>query len=392
MRRVQSAAGTTADWVQWLARRRSFTWRDVPYGVNGLPIVSFGALSGWSYGWRLKVTDYSRRPFRYKLTLGGVQSTKDRLDLLLRLRVPSLLDTKWGLNLQADYSRGLRPYYGLGNNTDFDRNPIDPDSPLFIDKRYYSYDIRKPRLLFALLREIRYPLSVGVGFGLKRVSIRQPGAASLLFEDQVFGIAGGSSGLLGAMLRWDSRDDEAIPRRGTLHEWSYETAHNSALGLLLPNIGFSRYTFTDIRFLPVTPRLNLAHRAVFEVMQGMVPIDVFGDLGGLRRKIRGLGGDETLRGYDVNRFIDNVRLFTNTEARYTLRTQRLLRQYVEWVGVAFVDLGRVWPAMDALTLKGMHVTGGGGLRAYWNEDFVVSLEARCSPERQGVEFTLGNIF
>jgi len=79
------------------------------------------------------------------------------------------------------------------------------------------------------------------------------------------------------------------------------------LGQLLPQIGFSRYTFSDIRYVPLSSRLNLANRAVFEVMQGKVPIDVLGDLGGLRRKIKGLGGDETLRGYDTNRFIDQVR-------------------------------------------------------------------------------------
>lgn len=214
----------------------------------------------------------------------------------------------------------------------------------------------------------------------------------MLFADPLFSLGEGNSGLLGLMLRWDTRDDEILPRRGALHEWSYETAHNSLLGLLLPNLGFSRYTFTDIRFIPLTPRLNLANRAVFEIMQGKVPIDVMGDLGGLRRKLKGLGGDESLRGYDTNRFIDQVRYFSNTELRYTLRSQRLLRQYLEWIGVAFVDLGRVWPDLKALTLAGMHLTGGGGVRAYWNEDFVASVESRFSAEQRLLAFSLGNIF
>lgn len=36
------------------------------------------------------------------------------------------------------------------------------------------------------------------------------------------------------------------------------------LGLLLPQISFSRYTFSDIRYVPLSSRLNLANRAVFE--------------------------------------------------------------------------------------------------------------------------------
>lgn len=40
----------------------------------------------------------------------------------------------------------------------------------------------------------------------------------------------------------------------------------------------------------------------------------------------------------------------------------------------------------------MHLTGGGGLRAYWNEDFVVSVESRFSAQQRTFAFTLGNIF
>ncbi|MCC7263349.1 MAG: BamA/TamA family outer membrane protein [Candidatus Latescibacteria bacterium] len=382
----------TADWLRWLAKRRSFTWRGVPYGLTGLPVGYYSGLSGWNYGGRVKLTDYSRRPFRYKLTFNWVQSTRDRLDLFMRLRIPSLAGTQWGLNLQLDYYQGLRPYYGLGNNTLYDPRLTDPGSSLFVNRDYYSYRIHKPRMLFTLMRPIRYPFFIAAGFGLKHVDIRPPAQSSRLFEEQLFSPGEGSSGLVGVMVRWDTRDDETLPRRGALHEWSYESAHNSLLGLLLPQIGFSRYTFSDIRFFPLTSRLNLANRAVFEIMQGTVPVDVMGDLGGLRRKIKGLGGDETLRGYDTNRFIDRVRYFSNTELRYTLRRQTLLRQYLEWTGVAFVDLGRVWPDLKSLTLAGIHLTGGGGVRAYWNEDFVASLEGRFSTERRLLAFSLGNIF
>lgn len=166
---------TTAEWLRWLAKRKSFTWQGTPYGLTGLPVGYYSGLSGWNYGGRLKLTDYSRRPFRYKLTLNWVQSTRDRLDLFLRLRVPNLAGTQWGLNLQADYYQGLRPYYGLGNNTLYDPRLIDPGHPLFAGRDYYTYRLHKPRLLLTVMRPVRYPFYVAAGLGLKHVDLRPPG-------------------------------------------------------------------------------------------------------------------------------------------------------------------------------------------------------------------------
>ena len=138
----------------------------------------------------------------------------------------------------------------------------------------------------------------------------------------------------------------------------------------------------------------LANRMVFELLHGQAPIDVYGDLGSIRRRVTGLGGDESLRGFNTQRFIDDVRFFSNTELRCVLHRHRLLRQYLEWNGIAFVDLGRVWPDLGALTLAGARMTGGAGMRLFWDEDFALSVEARFSAERDEnrLDISLGNIF
>lgn len=195
------------------------------------------------------------------------------------------------------------------------------------------------------------------------------------------------------MLRWDTRDDETIPQQGTLHEWSYELAHGSPVDQDLFNaIAFHRFTVTDLRYFALSERADLASRMVFEALEGKPPVDVYGDIGGIRRRVSGLGGDETLRGFRPYRFVDKVRYFSNTELRYRLYSQRLFKQYLEWHGVAFVDLGRVWPSLSALTPRGMHLTGGGGVRVYWNMDFVVRLETAISAEQTFVGVQLGNVF
>jgi outer membrane protein assembly factor BamA len=387
--------GSTAELAQWLSRRRQFTWRGVPYGLTGLPIAYFTRTSGWNYGGRLKLTDYRRRPFRYKLILNWVQSENDRHDYFFRLQVPRIAGIGWGLRLQLDYTRGLRQYYGLGNDTYFDKRFVKPGHPLYRDEQYYLYSLRKPRLLFSLVRELRGPLKLALGFGLKHVEIAQPGTSSLLFEQQPHGLQGGLSGLAGLMLRWDSRDDEFIPRRGVLHEWSYEISRDVSLAdFLLFATDFRRYTLTDLRFFSLGRRAILANRAVFELLHGQVPIDVYGDLGSIRRRVAGLGGDESLRGFNTQRFIDHVRFFSNTELRCALHRHRLLKQYLEWNAIAFADLGRVWPNLAAMTARGTRMTGGVGLRLYWDEDFAVNAEVRLSAEREEnlIDISLGNIF
>jgi hypothetical protein len=225
------------------------------------------------------------------------------------------------------------------------------------------------------------------------VKITRPGTASLLFDRQPYGLPGGTTGLVSVMLRWDTRDDEILTRRGTLHEWSYELSHKSPVDRhLFSAIAFHRFTLTDLRHASLGRGLFVANRAVFEVLQGKPPIDVYGDIGGIRRRVWGLGGDETLRGYGSYRFMDDVRSFTNTELRYRFARQRVLRQYLEWNAIAFVDLGRVWPDLGSLTVRGCRLTGGGGVRLYWNEDFVIRLETAVSSEQTFTGVPLGNLF
>ncbi|MFH1567788.1 MAG: BamA/TamA family outer membrane protein [Gemmatimonadota bacterium] len=378
--------------TEWLSRRRQFSYRGLPYGLTTLPLLYYSSYSGWNYGARLNLSQYTRRPFAYRVSGGAVHYGTGRVDAFARVRIPSLRGSPWGLEVLADVSEGRRSYFGQGNDARTDHGLTDPASPRYRDESYYHFRIKKPRVFVVLERAVRRPFVVSAGFGLKHVTIHHAEGASLLFEEQPPGLDGGTIALLGGMVRWDTRDDEGIPRRGVLHEWSYETSHNSVTGLLVPTIGYSRYTITDQRYRPVTNRVFLANRMVFEAMEGRVPIDVYGDLGGLRRKVRGLGGDETLRGYVPNRFIDDVRFYSNTEVRCRLHVYRVLRQYLEWLGVVFVDTGRVWPELSAVRPRGLHATAGGGLRVYWNEEFVLSLEYQRSAEGTVLGTRLGNIF
>ena len=379
----RKAFQTTVDRGRWLARRRQFTFIGVNYGLTGLPIMYFNPNRQWRVGGRLHLTDYSRLPFRYKMILGWSKEAGEKASYFARVRVPHIGNTGWGLRAQANFSRGGRRYYGIGNSSEYDGRFVDPHSPLFRDERYYHYILDRSRVFVGLLRDIRPPLLVSIGLGLNRSEIGQVGGTSLIFEERPPGIEGGESRFISLILSWDTRDYEALPRKGTLHEWSYETAISSP--------AFRRYTFTDIRYLSLNTRLKLANRAVFEVLHGTVPIGSYGEMGSSKRVV-GLGGNNSLRGFDSQRFIDDVRFVSNSELRYRLHNHTVFRQYLEWHAILFMDYGRVWSDLQDLELDDMHLTRGGGLRAYWDEDFVVRLEVGFSSEQTTVGLLLGNIF
>lgn len=389
--RTWRGEGATADKVRWLAKRKQFHLAGTPYGVTGLPVVYFSPRTGWNYGARIQWADLQRRPYRYKFILHAVRSTKGKIDYFLRLKVPRISGTHFGVLLVGSMERNLRArYYGRGNNTS--NRFIDPAGQKVRDENYYYYVLEEPRFIFSLLRELYGPLSMSVGLGMERTDVTPSGERSF-FRDAGTpdGVVGGSTGFISATLEWDTRDDEVMPLVGTYHEWSYESSRNSLLALVLEEIDFQRYTFTDARYWLVSPRLSLGHRTVFEMLTGSIPLYAYGEIGGSRR-LKGLGGGDVLRGFDTQRFTDDVRFFTNTEARYLLHTTRWFGQHLEWKGIFFVDTGRVWHRLTNVSPDGLHWTAGVGGRVYWNADFVIRLDVGFSAEQTYVAVKYRNLF
>lgn len=393
-RAPRSATAQTVDAVRWMSKRRQFTVAGIPYGVTGLPFIFFSPNTNWNYGVRLHLADYRRRPYRYKLTLHVHRSSAGKLKNRFRLKVPRISGTGFGLRLEFIRGRNLRTrYYGLGNNSEFNRDFVNDESPDFKDVNYYYYVLeRNPRFLLSLLREIHGPVSMSVGFGMERIDVDQRGTEAFYLERGTpDGVVDGFSGFASATLQWDTRDDEVVPRRGFYQEWSYESARNSLLGLFFEQIDFSRITLTNVYYIPLGSRWNFSHRTVLEVLSGLVPLYAYGEIGGSRR-VKGLGGNGSLRGFDTQRFTDDVRFFSNAELRYQIYAMRLFRQHLEWQAMAFFDAGRVWPDLQQIGLSGMHRSGGGGMRIIWDADFVIRMGMGIGGEQTDAWLSLGQNF
>ena len=174
----------TVDAVKWMAKRRQFTINGVPYGVTGLPFIFYNPNTGWNSGARIHWADYRRRPYRYKLTLHSQRSTEGKRKHIFRLKVPRISGTGFGIRLRASTERNLQTrYYGLGNNSEFKSEWIDPKSNAFKSKTYYFYELKEdPKLTINFLRHIHGPLTLSMGFGLENTKISSPGPQSFLAE------------------------------------------------------------------------------------------------------------------------------------------------------------------------------------------------------------------
>ena len=389
-----TATSQTVDAARWMARRTQFRLGKSSYGVTGLPVIFFTPTTGsWHYGARVQWADYARRPYRYKLTFHWVRPAEGRSNLSARLKVPRISGTGFGVRLFVAKTTDIRArYYGIGNDTEIDENLTDPNHPDFVDENYYFYVLERPRAIMSLLRHLYGPVSMSVGFGLERSEIEPRGSRSFYLDDGAReGVIDGVTGFVSLTLQWDTRDDPTIPKQGVFQEWSYETSRNSVIGLLFEEIDFQRHTLTDLRYFQLTDRLNLANRVIFEGLKGSVPLYAFGEIGGSHRA-KGVGGGDNLRGFDSQRFTDNIRAITNTELRYRLHASSFHKQWLEWSGVFFADSGQVAPGVADLGLRHSHWSSGMGLRLYWNADFVIRLDFAFGPEQSNTSFKYRNIF
>ena len=390
-----AAGGQTVDAVKWMSRRHNFTMNGVPYGFTGLPVIYYSPNTGWNYGGRLQWVDYgfNRRPYRYKTTFYLLRSAEGSQNYTVKLKVPRILGTGWGVRLRAKVKRDLRTrFYGKGNNSSYVEAYVDEQIPYYIDENYYFYVLEKPEFIFSLLREIYGPVSFSVGFGIENSDVSSRGGASFINADAAaVGTKDGGSGFFSFTMQWDSRDAPTVARRGVFHEWSYENSRNSLVGLFFDEIDFRRYTFTDMRYYSLNDRVLLAQRTVFEVLDGTVPLFAYGEIGGSDR-VKGLGGSDTLRGFDKQRFTDDIRAFTNTELRYTLFRRRILKQWVEWQPALFFDTGRVWGDLNQVSARGFYRTIGLGSRLIWNSDFVIRTDLGLSNERNYMTLKYRHLF
>jgi outer membrane protein assembly factor BamA len=96
-----------------------------------------------------------------------------------------------------------------------------------------------------------------------------------------------------------------------------------------------------------------------------------------------LGGNQTLRGYPLGRFIDRTMGLTNIELRIPV--------YGRLGALLGADIGRVWAAPDKISFTDWHANLVSGLR-YYLDTYIVRVDIGFSRESTGLSCNFNHIF
>ncbi|MBJ6762006.1 BamA/TamA family outer membrane protein [Myxococcaceae bacterium JPH2] len=351
-----------------------------------LPLVSFNSDQGLGYGGVGGMYLYApgKTPYAHAIGAQVFFTSNGAQNHYLRYDGPQLIGP---LRLEArlEYRRENRsPFFGAGNRS-------APDFRGDMDDERYNYDKGSPGFWVRLRGRPfgpNHPLQSYVGYGWRYTQV-SPYAVSVLAQEKPIGIEGGPNGQLLAGALWDTRDDESDPTTGGVEELSLRVS-----GLAT----FSRYQYAGItlserRYLKLSPRLLFAQRLTLDMLFGEVPFFEWTMTGGVNVS-EGIGGMNSVRGIERNRFAGNVKAFSNSELRYQATQLSILGQPMKLGVVLFLDLGRVWhPGVPNGPWHEWHPGIGGGVRLS-RRAAVVRLDYARSTEtgRQRFYITFGHMF
>ncbi len=162
---------------------------------------------------------------------------------------------------------------------------------------------------------------------------------------------------------------------------------------------FNRYTFTFRQYIEILsglfkPRdqeLVFAYRIQTQKTDGDVPFFEAGRIYTMRESALGLGGNSGIRGYPANQFVDKVMGVFNTELRLTTFRVSALGG-IDFVFLAYYDIGRVAPSYKEFVFKDFHRAAGGGIRLVWQRNTIINISYGRSQYEANGNFSFNHMF
>jgi len=358
---------------------------------GGLPAINFDSDEGFGYGAIAEAYQYGspeQRPYAWTLQPKVFLTTKGRRDVYAFFDAPYLLNGGWRLNAFVGTEKQIAtPFYGIGNESVYDETLDAADGP---NPSFYRFGRTRNSATFALQRDLgTSPIRVLLGAGIERTSVASvpDDSFTTLFAQDVFdGEETYWSNYVRGGFVYDTRDRETGPTTGSwtelLVQWTDET--------LGADSNFTRWTFTDRRYLTLVDGLVLAHRVVVQNSTSGTPAHELSRLQSSFKQQEGLGGSKTIRGLAKNRYAGRGMFVWNAELRWRVLDFRMMDRGFHLVLSSYLDQGRVWRDGVALgeVLSDLHAGYGGGFRIGMGENFVVSADVGTSSGR-GAAFYLG---
>ena len=349
------------------ALARSADTPEQKHSLSVFPYALYSTDIGFGAGAMGKMVNFLRRD--ESLSLVVFYSTKSERWYQLNFSIPDLQrrqGKRYGLSLdfKAEYDKYLKYYfYGIGP----DSQKLGP-----AEDSYATYLIEQVAMTFGhafsrtLIVEAAYTLRE---YKTSNAAPDRPFSGLLANEGNKF------SPFISLILRHDSSDSQVHPTRGV--RLFFE---NDFAGPVLANKSGTFYRWTlDLRgYHRVFGEKDVvaARALVQDVTGSKIPLWDLSMLGGGMTM-------SALRGYVLNRFMDNGKFLACVEYRFPL--------WKKFAGAVFAEGGSVWPSLRHIDLKRIALDAGFGLR-YYLSDFVVRADLGFSHEGMGIYFNTGHMF
>jgi outer membrane protein assembly factor BamA len=213
---------------------------------------------------------------------------------------------------------------------------------------------------------------------LRNVDVKVGGVPNIPFTQAVFPTVKGTGGatVWGHQLAFlrDTRDDTLTPTVGSSFAMFVELAQSLTADT---NTVFSRYGAEYRILIPnETKRYTFVFRGRLDATVGGAEVPFF--------ERSSLGGQNTLRGFGVGRFVDNHAIVLNFEERIQLFHLRVFGTVAEVEMAPFLDVGKVTNTFRYRAFSGYEANPGVGFRAIARPNVVGRVDVATGNEGKAV--------
>ncbi len=302
-------------------------------GINVVPLVfytpetDFGGAVGAHYFFRWPGESVDDRASSVMLLALGTFNRIWLVSLLPKLRWNN---AAWQLDSDISFGEFFGRFWGIG-----------PDTPDSNEETYRSFvfhgEIEAARALF----ENFY---VGVFYKYEKQKLKETEEGGLLASGRYTPSNNYDAAGVGLILRWDNRDNEYAPRKGTYLEWSS--------GLFDKVVGsdshFTEHILDARQFIGLGGKHVLAFQGYLSIVTDDPPYS----------RASWLGGQGLLRGFYQGRYRDRNMIVVQGEYRFPI--------YWRFSGVAFAGMGDVSHTPQSFNFDEFKFAYGLGLRFVLN--------------------------
>jgi len=322
-----------------------------------LPILYYDTDNGFGYGLKAFFLNYLGENESFDILFS--RSTKGLQEYNLVFSVPDfeLRQGKiypWAVDLEIDLNKWIGfKFYGVGSQSKFG------------DEEKYT---RLDQTVSLTLSRGFSPVVVGqlgLRYSTKENSNFQNDGRLITYQNLSAVLVYYYSAFI--VVRYDTRNSFIHPSNGIVIQGDTEWAKG--------NLNFNRWALWLQKYISVfKPDVIFAFRIGMQTVNGRnLPVQV----------LLPVGGNNTLRGFPQDRFLDKTSAVVNMEIRFPV--------FWRFGGVVGFDAGKVWSAAGKMDLNNWALNPTLGGRFYF-DTFIVRVDLGISRKTSGFYLTFGHIF